>query len=305
MKPIRWIPLAAVLLLAGPFAGAHPIFIDILCPAPDADVLEVVWYSNDYDPERCDGDKMNNPFCRDFDADALRFMSQQMKVFLFWSENEPQHKDHQQWLDTMEGGLEPFGRFVADVNFDGLNDLVLLFDRPQGEKINWGGIIVDNFGEYSEDGKRWGYHGIDPIEVGFSCVSNSRYWSLHSAEGPLPLDEVWNELPLFHNTVFYNSGQTYLDVLRTSPSGGNYYYILAHQFIAAQLNMLGGAACSVEALMAFNEAKTILGAEGFTPEYVSGLAGAERRQMLLTILRLSRTLIQYNYGRLGPVRCGE
>jgi hypothetical protein len=35
-----------------------------------------------------------------------------------------------------------------------------------------------------------------------------------------------------------DTGQTWLEVLNTAPSGGNAYYILAHQVIAAYLNSI-------------------------------------------------------------------
>ncbi len=46
---------------------------------------------------------------------------------------------------------------------------------------------------------------------------------------------------------FFLSGQTYLQVLNTPPKGGNVYYILAHQYIAASQNVkrIGGAPASV------------------------------------------------------------
>jgi hypothetical protein len=43
------------------------------------------------------------------------------------------------------------------------------------------------------------------------------------------------------NTMFFLSGQSYYQVLWTNPRGGNAYYILAHAFIAAQMNGLAGA----------------------------------------------------------------
>ena len=41
--------------------------------------------------------------------------------------------------------------------------------------------------------------------------------------------------------TFFNSGLTYLQILQTSVAGGNAYINLAHQYIAAVLNVANGA----------------------------------------------------------------
>lgn len=42
------------------------------------------------------------------------------------------------------------------------------------------------------------------------------------------------------NTVFYHSGQTWAEVLKTAPKGGDTYYQLAHKYIATMLRIAGG-----------------------------------------------------------------
>lgn len=82
------------------------------------------------------------------------------------------------------------------------------------------------------------------VELGVACtgcVHTQGYWKTHSEYGPAgPADPVWDLLlPDGPDTTFFLSGQTFYEVLNT-PSKGNPYYILAHQWIAAKLNILAG-----------------------------------------------------------------
>jgi hypothetical protein len=49
------------------------------------------------------------------------------------------------------------------------------------------------------------------------------------------------------DATFFLSGQSWIEVLNTEPQGGNGYYILAHQYIAAALNQAKGA-CTPEGI---------------------------------------------------------
>src|SRR4029078_469457 len=76
------------------------------------------------------------------------------------------------------------------------------------------------------------------------CTLTQGYWKTHSDFGPAKKsDPTWGLLPggLGPNTIFYSSGQTWYQVFWTAPKGGNVYYILAHQYEAAVLNILSGA----------------------------------------------------------------
>jgi hypothetical protein len=69
-----------------------------------------------------------------------------------------------------------------------------------------------------------------PVDLG--CTYTQGYWKNHSDNWPTDYQpSAW----------FYSSGQTWLEVLGTEPKGGNAYYILAHQYIAAVLNKANGA----------------------------------------------------------------
>jgi len=71
-----------------------------------------------------------------------------------------------------------------------------------------------------------------PCEVISGCTYTKGYW------GNKP-GVVWPS-PYSRTDTFFNSGQTWQQVLDTEPRG-NGYYILAHQYIAAVLNIANGA----------------------------------------------------------------
>ncbi|MEN3202878.1 MAG: hypothetical protein ABDK87_04025, partial [Atribacterota bacterium] len=97
------------------------------------------------------------------------------------------------------------------------------------------------------------------------------------------------------DTLFFLSGQTYYQVLKTSPSGGNAYYILAHQYIAAKLNILNGASSTEEVDAALTWAEKFFSA--YTP--TSKLSKSVRNEALYYAGILDR----YNNGYIGPGHC--
>ncbi len=130
------------------------------------------------------------------------------------------------------------------------------------------------------------------------CTLSQGYWKTHSKYGPAPYDETWAQIG--EDTTFFLSGQSYYDVLWTNPKGGNAYYILAHQYIAAELNNLNEADFSA-AQAAFDAAKTLFNA--YTPAQVAALKGnsAVRKQFI----DLATTLENYSTGVIGPGHCDE
>jgi hypothetical protein len=75
------------------------------------------------------------------------------------------------------------------------------------------------------------------------CTYTQGYWKTHSEYGPAPYDPRWvtSVTPLGADTPFFASGQTWYQTFWTNPVGGNVYYILAHQWMAAMLNVENGA----------------------------------------------------------------
>ncbi len=108
------------------------------------------------------------------------------------------------------------------------------------------------------------------------------YWKNHPEE--------WASEEKFDN--FFKSGDCYLDVL-TTPTKGNAYYILAHQYIAAYLN---GAAWSTYASPSVNaawwQAKDLFCM--YSPDDIAAMKGNDgvRRQFI----SLAETLDKFNNG---------
>jgi hypothetical protein len=84
----------------------------------------------------------------------------------------------------------------------------------------------------------------------------------------------------------------------TPPAGGNAYYMLAHQYIAVELNILAGADPS-DVQEAFDDATELF--ETHTPEYIGGLRGNDPLRQ--EFIGLKNTLAHYNEGFIGPGSC--
>ena len=123
-----------------------------------------------------------------------------------------------------------------------------------------------------------------------SCTLTPGYWKTHSSHGPAPYDDTW--LTVGENTPFFNSGQTYYSALWVEPKGGNAYWILAHAYIAAQLN---GAASDPSVSATFSHATTLL--SDSTP--TSTLTSAQRTDFINT----AGILDNYNNGRISSAHC--
>jgi len=91
--------------------------------------------------------------------------------------------------------------------------------------------------------------GRGPFSVDFynyrepGCVLTQGYWKNHAdpykQDGKF-YDDAWDYVG-GPDALFFGTGQTWIQVLNTPPAGGNAYYILAYQYIAAVLNGYNGA----------------------------------------------------------------
>ena len=127
------------------------------------------------------------------------------------------------------------------------------------------------------------------------CTLTPGYWKTHSRYGPAPYDETWALIG--EDTLFFLSGQSWYQVLWTPPAGGNAYYILAQQYIAAKLNILNGAASTPAVDSAIAWATNFFN----TYEPSSSLSRTVRNQAIPTASLLDR----YNNGYIGPGHCSE
>jgi hypothetical protein len=129
-----------------------------------------------------------------------------------------------------------------------------------------------------------------PTPVG--CTLTQGYWKTH----PQDWDSAADGHLFTTTSTFYNSGMSYYDIMWTNPSGGNAYIQLAHQFIAASLNLDGASSgiAAVDAAMA--------GAAAYFPTAPAGIptpSGALRTQLQ----GWATTLDNFNNGLLGVPHC--
>lgn len=139
------------------------------------------------------------------------------------------------------------------------------------------------------------------IPCGGGCTLTPGYWKTHSEFGPAPYDDTWAMLPDGASTTFFLSGQSYYAVLWTEPKGGNAYYILAHAYIAAEMNMLNEASIPDDVLAAWNEATGLF--ETYTPDAVVALG--KKSPVRAQFIELAGVLDDYNNGLTGPGHCSE
>jgi hypothetical protein len=125
------------------------------------------------------------------------------------------------------------------------------------------------------------------------CSLTQGYWKTHSKYGPAPYDSTWALIG--EDTAFFISGKTWYQVIKQPPAGGNAYYILAHQYIAARLNIAGGTGSTAAVNAALAGATTFFGT--YTPS--SSLSSSVRDQAIAW----AGTLGAYNEGDIGPGHC--
>jgi hypothetical protein len=142
-----------------------------------------------------------------------------------------------------------------------------------------------------------------PCPVG--CTLTQGYWKTHSVYGPAKhTDATWTaasgsswDTGFNQDSLFYSSGQSYYSVLWTAPKGGNAYYILAHQYIAALLNIRSGAATTPAVVTALNFAQTFFTSNSPT----TNLSKTVRQDAVSA----AGTLGSYNEGLIGPGHCSQ
>jgi len=157
--------------------------------------------------------------------------------------------------------------------------------------INTASFVTNDTGASGKDS--WTVDISIPCEGG--CTLTPGYWKTHSSYGPAPYDNTWAEIG--EDTTFFLSGQSYYQVLWTSPSGGNAYYILAHAYIAAKLNLLNGASSTSQVDDALTWAENFFNT--YTP--TSKLSKTERGKALTNATLLD----MHNNGYFGPGHCSE
>jgi uncharacterized repeat protein (TIGR01451 family) len=139
------------------------------------------------------------------------------------------------------------------------------------------------------------------VDCDDGCGLTPGYWKTHSEYGPAPYDDTWALLADGADSPFFSSGQSYYEVLWTEPQG-DAYYILAHAYIAAQLNFLNGANFT-DAQADFDAATLLF--QTYSPAAVSGAKGKNGKALREQFIALATTLDNYNNGLIGPGHCSE
>lgn len=179
-------------------------------------------------------------------------------------------------------------------------DADVLLECGYNETPNVASFITNDNGYTGEDD--WIVY--TDVACDFGCTLTPGYWKTHSRFGPAPYDDTWALLEdAAEYTIFFKSNQTYYDVLWTNPKGGNAYYILAHAYIAAELNVLNGASMPDDVLEAFNAATGIF--EKYTPDDIASMKGKTGKNIRAYIIDLATILDDYNNGYYGPGHCTE
>jgi hypothetical protein len=177
------------------------------------------------------------------------------------------------------------------------------YTLPIGPFTGCGPFLVENTATatandtLSARSSTWSVLGQVPCSNG--CSLSAGYWKTHSEHGPAPYDDAWALVNGGADAPFFGSGATYLQVMSASPRG-NAYWILAHQYIATELNGLNGASLAT-VQSAFATATSLV--QSYTPAQISKLPKSSpvRAQLLET----AAILEAFNTGATGPGACTE
>ena len=160
------------------------------------------------------------------------------------------------------------------------------------------GLATDTTGTTTTDTTTTGTTTTPPPEEG--CTLTPGYWKTHADPSKKQFDDTWLAVG-GPDAPFFTSGQTYIQVLNQDKSDGNAYYILAFQWIAAELNQEAGASISGAAAAAFADGEALLSSH--TPSEIGALSGDDPlRQQFISA---AATLDDYNNGVIGPGHCGD
>jgi len=181
--------------------------------------------------------------------------------------------------------------------FDSTTAMTDTYIRPDSSDVNFGSsaILITGWQDNAEVQTLVRFE----IEISYTgCTHSKGYWKTHSNYGPAPYDTTW--ILIGEDSPFFLSNQSYYEVMWTPPRGGNAYYILAHQYIATELNFKGGADPG-EIQDLFDECTDLFNT--YTPADIGSLRGSDpvRQQFL----ELKNSLDQYNNGIIGPGQCDE
>jgi hypothetical protein len=205
-------------------------------------------------------------------------------------------------IDVEDYLAGPLGTVCADDATKEFRYSLVIGNHPDADiYLECGANNVYNFASFlTNDTKATGdddWTVLVEVACDQGCTLTQGYWKTHSKYGPAPYDDNWANLgDLEEDEPFFISGQTYYEVLWTPPAG-NVYYILAHQYIAATLNVLNGTDAPPDVTEALEDAADIF--DGYDPSIFP--KGQARREFI----NLAQILDDYNNGVIGPGHCSE
>lgn len=184
-----------------------------------------------------------------------------------------------------------------------VEDLSCLFVVPNALNVAFGGQTTTSTA----------YAGVhvpaicDQQQNEEGCTYTQGYWKTHVIYAPKPKferkrDPNWDQIDgaglLNEAAPFYQSGMSYIQVMWTPPKGGNNYYKLAHQFIAAQLNVLSGASDA-------DVADTLAAATAMFEAHPNPNDTFWSKKGSAAANTLAGILASFNEGAIGPGHCSE
>ena len=160
---------------------------------------------------------------------------------------------------------------------------------------------LDNLITYPGDAEEQDSVTVTVEEI-LGCTLTQGYWKTHSQEGPAPYDsEGWGALGDFDSDgtseeegeiLAYNI--TWYTAFQTAPKKGNVWYQLAHQWMAAYLNIANGADSPSEVDSAITGGLTWLQTNDPATNPKSSQAGI-----------WAGILASFNEGTTGPGHCTD
>jgi hypothetical protein len=127
-----------------------------------------------------------------------------------------------------------------------------------------------------------------------TCTLASTYWRVHGPGAPTPYADLWPVESLTLGTVSYEADEVQ-DILAMSSETRGELVGLAHELIAAKLNVAAGADPRAAAAV-MRAADALIGS--------GDLRSARREGSAAHAPALTRALAEYNRGAAGPGGCG-
>ena len=192
-----------------------------------------------------------------------------------------------------------------------VDDLSCLFVVPNLLNVAFGGQTATS---NADAGVRVSALCDQGQELG--CTYTQGYWKTHVIYAPKPQfakkrDPNWDltddaivpypqigDGTLNEAAPFYASGMSFIQVMWTPPKGGNLYYKLAHQYIAARLNVLSGAS-DADVAGTLAAATAMFVAHPNPNDQYWSKKGSSQANTLAGILA------SFNEGAIGPGHCSE